>query len=141
VVKTIAAVGGEIADSKGKKVPVDFTFHAAGSVLFDAVYVAGGKNAGSLKKLAPAILFINESYKHCKAIAGAGEGAEFVKFALGKAGLNIEKEGESIFTAKNGVLLAEGASDKNISSLPESFKKAVSIHRVWDRFKANEIAV
>ena len=141
MVKIMAQVGGEIADNKGQKVPVDFTFHAAGSVLFDAVYVAGGKNTDSLKKLAPAVLFINESYKHLKAIAGANEGADFVKFALTKAGLNVEKEADSICTAKNGVVLTQAGTNKNISALADSFKETVSLHRVWDRVKANDIAV
>jgi catalase len=141
MVKIIAPIGGAVADANGKTMPVDFTLSGIGSVLFDAVYVGGGKKSvASLQKLAPATLFVNESYKHCKAIAGAAEGADFVKSCLTKAGLNMSADEKNICSQKNGIVLA-GSDEKSVSALSTGFMKAIGMHRTWDRIGADEVAV
>ncbi|CAM5999338.1 unnamed protein product [Sphagnum balticum] len=44
------------------------------------------KRCGSSKE-APAALFVNESYMHCKAIAASGDGVSFVQNSLQRGGL------------------------------------------------------
>jgi catalase len=56
------------------------TFANSSSVLFDAVYVpGGGESIEILKEIPDALRFIDEAYKHGKAIAASGEGVELVK--------------------------------------------------------------
>ena len=56
------------------------TFANSSSVLFDAVYVpGGGESIEMLKEIPDALRFIDEAYKHGKAIAASGEGVELVK--------------------------------------------------------------
>ena len=56
------------------------TFANSSSVLFDAVYVPGGKESiEMLKEIPDALRFIDEAYKHGKAIAAGSEGVELVK--------------------------------------------------------------
>ena len=71
-VKIVAPHLGTIKAIDGSEIKVDQSFLIAASVLFDAVYIPGGKNAGFLNSNAEAIEFINEAYKHCKVI-GADE--------------------------------------------------------------------
>ena len=51
----------------------DFSLRNAASVLFDAVYVAGGEAAAAvLTTHADALHFVDEAFRHCKAIAATG---------------------------------------------------------------------
>jgi len=138
----IAPLGGTVKSAGGKELAVDFGLNSVGSVLFDAVYVVGGKKAvDTLSKQAPAVLFVNEAYKHCKAIAASGEGCDFVKNALAKAGLDVKGESADLFSAKNGVLLSAAESKKDSTSLTEDFIDAIGNHRAWDRLHIDDIAV
>lgn len=140
VPKIVAPTGGEVRSDKDNAFKVDFTLASVGSVLFDAVYVAGGtKTATILTKLAPAKLFINEAYKHCKAIAGCDEGAELIKHALEKAGLDLKNE--AICSVENGVILATASNAKSADELATKFIKCIAKHRTWDRLHFDEIAV
>ena len=67
--KVVAPRLGTLKGANGEEVKIDFSFLTAASVLFDAVYVPGGeKSVAALKREADAIHFVNEAYKHCKAI-------------------------------------------------------------------------
>ncbi|TDE49073.1 catalase [Flavobacterium sp. GT3P67] len=128
--KIIAPHLGFIAAATGKQIKVDQSFLTAASVLFDAVYVPDGKqSATALKEEPDAIHFINEAYKHCKAIAADGAGADFVY--LTAAGVKIQNEDKA---DKNnltiGVLLNRDAKE---------FIKAIAQHRFWEREKTGKV--
>lgn len=54
-------------------------FIFAASVMFDAVYVPGGRESiDMLKQQGDGIHFVNEAFKHGKAIAATGEGVELL---------------------------------------------------------------
>ena len=124
--KIIASHLGHITTVDGKEIKVDHSFLTAASVLFDAVYVPGGaQSAASLKKMPDAVLFINEAFKHCKAIAADGAGAEFIQIT--DAGKNPHSTGrDEKPEASNGVL---------INSTINEFIKAIAQHRFWKREK------
>jgi catalase len=116
--KTVAPRNGAILTADGKAVAADFSLLTAASVLFDAVYVPGG--AESIKTLAgsaDAHHFIDEAYKHCKAICATGDTALFVDNTFaGKA------EGDE------AVIVADKLKD----AMP-LFVKAIANHRNWKR--------
>ncbi|MDQ3220404.1 MAG: catalase [Acidobacteriota bacterium] len=118
MLKTVAPKLGAIKSSDGKAVTADFSFLTTASVLFDAVYVPGG--AASIKTLngeADAFHFVDEAYKHCKAIAAVSEGVDFVNDTFaGKA------DGDK------AVILG-----KNVNSTAADFIKAIAEHRNWER--------
>jgi catalase len=108
-----------IKNAKGADVPVDMSFLTAASVLFDAVFVPGGeKSAAALKNEPDAIHFINEAYKHCKAIAADGQGVDVLKVTFAGAG--------------PGVITGEKALEK-------AFIKAIAQHRFWEREKQGKV--
>jgi catalase len=118
MLKTVAPKLGAIKSAKGKEVTADFSFLTAASVLFDAVYVPGG--AASIEMLggeADAYHFVNEAFRHCKAIAATGEGVDFV----GDTFVSRAKDDA-------GVILGEKAG-----KVAGDFIAAIAQHRNWDR--------
>jgi len=123
VVKIVAPALGTIAGAGGTKVPVDFSLLTAGSVLFDAVYVAGGKNsAGTLAADADAIHFVNEAYKHCKAIAATGAGRDMLQESAVATALKTNDDPAVVI-----------GSDQQASRVAKAFIAAIAQHRNWDR--------
>ncbi|CAN5800991.1 catalase HPII [soil metagenome] len=118
MLKTVAPKLGAIKSANGKEVTADFSFLTAASVLFDAVYVPGG--AASIEMLggeADAYHFVNEAFRHCKAIAATGEGVDFV----GDTFVSRAKDDE-------GVILGEKAG-----KVAGDVIAAIAQHRNWDR--------
>ena len=79
-VKIIAPKPGEIKTSKGAAIKVDASFLTETSVCYDAVFIPGGKDSAvALSQQPDAIHFVNEAYKHCKAIAADGDSVLFLQ--------------------------------------------------------------
>jgi catalase len=129
-IKIIAPHLGFISTEKGTKIKVDQSFLTASSVVFDAVYVPGGeKSSIALQDEPDAIHFINEAYKHCKAIAADGAGTQAI--LVTGAGIKIHNEGKAgKENVTIGVLL-----DRN----PKEFIKAIAQHRFWQREKPGKV--
>lgn len=128
--KTVATHGGLIKAEGGETVKADFTFLTTGSVLFDAVYVPGGKKStDTLLKMPEAILFVNETYKHCKAIAGTGTGLDLLQASSWAKGKDLIKD------AEDGVVANKAFS----KAVAKSFVDAIANHRVWAREKNDTI--
>lgn len=86
------------------------------SVCFDAVYVgAGKKSAAALAAKPEAIQFVNEAYKHCKAVGFGKDTGDFAVLT------HIKKNLE------DPALVME-----DIGKFPEKFSKAIAAHRVWE---------
>ena len=122
IVEIIAPRLGKIISENKVSLEVDQSLLTAASVLFDAVYIPGGKaSIASLKTEANAIHFINEAFKHCKAIAADADAAELL-------------DASYVDQTDPGVLV-----DKNIKSLASAFVKAVAGHRFWEREKPRKV--
>jgi len=121
---------GNITSAEGTSIKVDQSFLIASSVLFDAVYVPDGKRSIEILKEEPdAIHFINEAYKHCKAIAADGKGTDLLY--LTAAGIKILSENKNEEThVAYGVLLNRSSNE---------FIKAIANHRFWDREKTGKV--
>tara|TARA_R110002033_G_scaffold47786_7_gene93336 strand:+ start:47198 stop:49336 length:2139 start_codon:yes stop_codon:yes gene_type:complete len=116
VIKLIAPHGGHVLCNENMKHKVDAAIMTTESVLFDAVYVPGGKKSIEvLKKESKFVKFINEAYKHCKAIAANAEGEELIKITY----VLQSKEDAAIL----------------INKTPKDFVNAISRHRNWDRME------
>jgi catalase len=125
MLKTVAPKLGAIESANGKTIEADFSFLTAASVMFDAVYVPGG--AASIEMLGgepDAYHFVEEAFRHCKAIAATDEGVDFVGVTFaGKA-----KNDTGVILSRNGV---KGAV--------RDFIKAIARHRNWDREIARKV--
>lgn len=118
VVKIIAPHGGTITCDENMEHKVDASISTTESVLFDAVYIPGGKKSCE-KLLADKkfIKFINESLKYCKAISVDNEGEMLLDNSEVK---NFKNDDEAIL----------------VNSTPDKFIKAISKHRNWNRSDA-----
>jgi catalase len=125
IVKIIAPKLGNIKGKNGKTLKIDQSFLTSSSVLFDAVYVPGG--APGIKILindADAINFVEEAYRHCKAIALDGEAMELFKETF--SGKHCSKNFSKKTMSDLGVIL---------DGTPKEFAKAIAQHRFWLREK------
>ncbi|MEX6699050.1 catalase [Peribacillus frigoritolerans] len=109
---------GVVTSSEGQQVEVNQTFLTADSVLFDAVYVAGGQESVDALMMASKepIYFVDEAYNHFKAIGAGKEGAEI----LSKAGIISNDPASGIVAV----------TDQNSGS---AFIEAIAKHRHWKR--------
>jgi catalase len=107
--------------AEGEAVEATKTFANSSSVLFDAVYVPGGQESvAMLMEIPDAHHYINEAYKHGKAIAASGAGIDFVKAT--HAGQLAGDEAEA-----QGLLLG------NVGNIAAAFTRAIARHRVRTR--------
>jgi catalase len=115
---------GYLRTTEGNAVKIHFSLLTASSVLFDAVYVAGGEDSVAALKGDPAASeFVVEAYKHAKAIAASGAGKQL---------LNAISFLNPSFQDDEAVVVAEkGASE----ALAAKFAAAISKHRNWQREK------
>ncbi|MED0666867.1 catalase [Bacillus badius] len=111
---------GAVKSADGQEAEAVHSFLTSDPVIFDAVYVAGGKESvAQLKAGQKAAEFIKDAFKHFKTIGAATEGAE----VLAEAGIPAGTE--------PGVTVARQLEDVQASS--ESFISALAEHRHWSR--------
>lgn len=117
-VKIIAPHHGQIKGDKKSLITVDKSLLNASSVLFDAVYIPGGTKA--LLAEPDAIHFVNQAYKHCKAIAFEKDSQDFMNatYVTGN-----QQTAEGIITDGNA----------------KNFITAVAQHRFWQREQQSKV--
>ncbi len=116
-VEFVAASMAPVTASDKSSVTPDHSLTSTASVCFDALYIAAGKKSAENLLMEPAsVQFVNEAYKHCKAIA-FGKDTDSV---FDKTNIASKKH-------KDPAVIHE--SDKDYA---DKFIKAVANHRVWE---------
>ena len=132
-VEVVSKFGGTIKTVEGQEVGVDKTFLTAASVMFDAIYVPGGKaSIEALKMTGDALTFINEAFKHCKPIAATAEGVDLLQAADLKG---VPLDGSAV-SDEQGVIAARKADASQTARL---FVQAIAQHRYWNRFEKAKV--
>ncbi|MFW0717114.1 catalase HPII [Pedobacter sp. N23S346] len=127
VVHIIAPKLGEIISAEDQKIQVDESFLTAASVLYDAVYVPGGTNSvASLEAEANAVHFLNEAFKHCKAIAADSGAIQVLEAGYFFKKLPAEYSAETVL--REGVIVSD-----DLASLTDLFVQMIALHRFWER--------
>jgi catalase len=120
---------GKLRSWDGNMVEVDKSHVTTASVLFDAIYIPGGRESvESMKKQGDVIHFINEAYKHCKPIGATAEAVELLEFSSIR-GVNYSHGHES--SADMGVVTSRDPQDCN--QFNQMFIQAIAHHRHWAR--------
>lgn len=109
-IKIIAPSLAPVKAADGKTIAPDETLFNTASVLFDAVFIPGGKSADNLLNEPDAIHFVNEQFRHCKAIGAGKDATAFL---------------EKTYVEERPGVSANGSVDK--------FLKDVGQHRFWER--------
>ena len=129
VVEMIAPELGDIIASDGSAMQADRSFLTTASVLYDAVYVAGGINcAATLQDCPDAIHFLNEAYKHCKPIAFEVSALQVLESTYFSKKIPQDETMESAL--REGVVI-----NGDVKIFVEIIKK----HRFWEREKPRKI--
>lgn len=116
VVKLIAPHGGKVVCDENMDHEVFESIATTESVLYDALYIPGGQMAiDKLREEAKFIKFINETFKHCKAIAADDEGELLLNDTI-------------ILNYKRDVAIL-------VNKEPNEFVSAIAKHRNWDRME------
>jgi catalase len=119
IVRLIAPKLGFVQTNGQDSLSIDGSFLTDASVLYDAVFIpSGSEHLKNLIKKTDSIHFINEAYRHCKAIATGSDGEEFLNYTY----INTKENGKD--STETGVLV--GAN-------PDEFVQAIAQHRFWDR--------
>jgi catalase len=131
-VEVISKNKGMLQGAGGQEVMVDKNYVTTGSIMYDAVYVPGGRSSVDiLKSQGEAVHFVNESFKHCKALAAFGEGVELLTGAnLKGVQLATNHDQENMFSDMGVVSARNGAS---MDAFASEFIQAISQHRHWER--------
>lgn len=113
---------GDLTYKEGSKELIMHSYLTDASVLYDSFYIPDGDSIPTLKDVPEFFQFINEGYRHCKAIAFA-KGAEplldytYIKDSEGDSGLILESK----------------------NKLTADFIHSMKGHRVWEREMARKV--
>ncbi|MFC8597217.1 catalase [Isoptericola sp. NPDC057191] len=118
VVRVVAAHGGQVATG-GEHETVDRTLLTTRSIEYDAVVVADGTAGNPLAMDGRTHVLLQEAYRHGKAIAAVGDGAQVLQQA-------------GIPTGAPGVHVLEAGAE----SLGDTLQADLGMHRSWERLAA-----
>jgi len=132
-VDVIAPKLGKVMGDTDEEMAADKAFFNTASVLYDAVYVPGGTNSVAALEADPdAIHFLNEAFRHCKAIAADTDAMQVLEATYFGKKLPVDNTEETAMM--EGVIV-----ENNPLLLAETFIKAIGQHRFWDREQARKV--
>ena len=125
--EVIAPRLGFISGENDTDIPVDKSLLTTASVFYDAVYLPGGTNSvGTLEADVDAIHFLNEAFKHCKAIAADDDALQVLEATYFSKKLPEDNDDDTIIA--EGIIIGIDAEN-----LARQFIEAIKQHRFWDR--------
>ncbi|PSN14950.1 hypothetical protein C7293_09395 [filamentous cyanobacterium CCT1] len=103
--------------------------------MFDAIYVPGGQQSiDTLKQQGDALHFLNEAFRHGKAIAATGEGVDLLK-ASDIVGADLADQNGQIAADNDVVTTRHGAMEE----VSQRFINAIAQHRHWNRAQKERV--
>lgn len=133
IVEVIAPRQNYILSTTDEEIRVHHSFLTAASVLFDAVYVPGGTNSvATVEADADAVHFLNEAFKHCKAIAADAGAMQVIESTYFARKIPADFSDESVLL--DGIVISDDPA-----RLARQFIIAIAQHRFWEREKPRKI--
>jgi catalase len=128
-VHVVAPALGTVTTEEGGELEVAATFMTAASVAYDAVFLPGGEGASALLADHNARRFVDESYRHCKAIGASGPAIVVLQEVLRPYGFDA-----GAGSPWKGVV----TGDDNSEQLVAGFLAALRAHRHFEREESPE---
>lgn len=126
IVEIIAPVSGSVIAEDDLPIAADHSFYHAAAAFYDAVYVPGGERSiNTLQQMPHALHFLNDMYKHCKAIAVDVQALPVLEATYFCKQLPAKGSTEPL---PPGILL-----ENNSSTPAADLIAAVARHRFWER--------
>lgn len=133
IVEVIAPRLNYILSIKDEEIQVHNSFLTAASVLYDAVYVPGGTDSvATVEADADAVHFLNEAFKHCKAIAADADAMQVIESTYFAKKIPADFSDESVLL--DGIVISDDPA-----KLAKQFITAIAQHRFWEREKPKKI--
>ncbi len=131
----IAKRDGKLAAAGSREVEVDAMLMTTDPVLWDAVFVPGGrKSVDTMLKMGDVLGFLDSAFRHFKPIGAMGEGVELLE-ARSWGGVGFAEEGGAVLAEKGVVTFrdADGDTEELRGEFASEFARAIGAHRHWDR--------
>ncbi len=133
VVELVAPKLGFIISKNNVEFEIHKSLLTTASVLYDAVYVPAGINSvATLASEPDAIHFLNEAFKHCKAIAVDVDALQVLEQTYFY--IKLPKQFTDKDAATKGFIV-----NNDSNALATEFAKAIAKHRFWDREKLQKV--
>ncbi|WP_342087973.1 catalase [Dyadobacter sp. OTU695] len=133
IVEVIAPRQNFILSTTDEEIHVHHSFLTAASVLYDAVYVPAGTNSvATVEADADAVHFLNEAFKHCKAIAADAGAMQVIESTYFARKIPAVFSDESVLL--DGIVISDDPA-----KLARQFVTAIAQHRFWEREKPRKI--
>ncbi|MEO8414984.1 MAG: catalase [Ginsengibacter sp.] len=133
--KIVSMKLGTFKGANGEAIKADQAFLGSSSVLFDAIFIPGGEaSVTALKSKPEAILFINEAYRHCKAIALTGEAVDLLSSTYAGEKIQAEVDVDNSLNSL-GIIV----SQKYDAKMAAAFINAIAAHRFWEREEMSKV--
>lgn len=133
IVEIIAPRQGIIIADNDTEIAVDKSFLITSSVFYDAVFVPGGTTSVATLEADPdAVHFLNEAYRHCKAIAAAGDGIEVLNATYFSKSLPTDNNEDTVIG--EGIIVGD-----DLTIVSKRFADAIKRHRFWQREKPRKV--
>ena len=131
-VELISIALSPIKTAAGKPLQPDKTFLTMASIMYDAVFVPGGTNSvAALRNEGDAVHWINEAFRHCKAIAAAAEGVDLLIASNITSPNKDAQQTEAAIAALPGVVADRKPADRK--AFATRFIAAIAEHRHFAR--------
>lgn len=135
---------GMVTSLDGQQSEVNKNYLSAGSINYDAVYVAGGRqNVDTLINQGDSVHFINEAFKHAKAIGASNEGVDLLAVSQIQGVKLAGPETFAQLVSDLGVVTIRNAADmgnaNQESYFSQQFIQAIAQHRHWVRQNQKEM--
>lgn len=133
VVELVAPKLGSVISEHDVEFPVSKSLLTTASVLYDAVYVPGGINSvATLADEPDAVHFLNEAYKHCKAVAADEDALQVIEETYFYKKISGYHEKETAL--ETGIVISN-----DMATVASQFIKTIAMHRFWDREKSGKV--
>lgn len=129
---------GKITSTDGQQLDVIRSYHTSSSVIYDAVYVTGGRQCvDTLLSQSEAKHFVSEAFKHAKAIGATNEGIDLLAASQIEGVPFATPQSQAQLLDEFGIVTIRNAADMNYFN--RKFIEAIAQHRHWTRQLAKEL--
>ena len=138
-VHLVAKFLGSITGANGQQIPVDKSALTVASVMYDAVFIPGGRDSvAALLKEGNARHFVSEAFKHGKTIGAVGAGLELLHHTILPTLPTSHPQGDGGVMNVHGVVFTQHTA--NLQAFSDQFIEAIAQHRHWMRLQAEQVS-
>lgn len=129
---------GMLTSVDGRQMEVNKSYVTTGSIMYDAVYLPGGRQCvDMLLKQGDALHFVNEAFKHAKAIGATNEGVDLIAASQVQGVPTAAAQSSAQIVNELGVVTIRNAADMGVFS--SKLVEAIAQHRHWIRMAQKEM--